>query len=223
MSLTLAKTWVNSVVRLPATRDDALHLLDQADREGVEATLILGPRLTVSGKCFLSRWDGRELIVRELTRAQQRDWSLDPKGLFQQLKATTLPKAGFFSEPLAALTISQIDGAGAYDGSTPLLGRCIVERTAISPRVIQNCALRAEYFRPDLSRQVTAMWYADRDLHGEQATWEFRFPPLFSNKNPRTCRGTLAVFFQLFTADDWANQAGCRRISNLADSIITLR
>lgn len=80
MSLSLAKTWVTAAVGQPAARADALRLLDQAASEGIEATLIVGPRLRSSGACFLARWDGRELVVRKLAHAQQQDWSVEPKG-----------------------------------------------------------------------------------------------------------------------------------------------
>jgi hypothetical protein len=223
MSLSLATTWVNATIRQPAPRADALRLLERAATEGVEGTLIVGPHLTISGKCFLARWDGRELVVRELTRAQQQDWSIKPQGLFQELRQPALPQAPYTTEPLVSLTIAQIENAGAHDGWTPLSGICVAEYAAAPYQVIRNCALRAEYFRPDLRRPITSMWYSDRDLNATQSPLHFRLSPLFSKRNPQTCRGTLVVFFQLFAADDWSANAGCRRISNVVDSVVTLR
>lgn len=222
MSLSLAKTWVNATLRQPAALADTLRLLDQAAAEGVEATLIVGPGLTTNGKCFLGRWDGRELVVRELNGVQQKEWSIEPKGLFRQLEPEALPQATFSTEPLVSLTVSNVEQADGHDGWTPLSGTCIAEH-AEPHSVIRNAALRAEYFRPDLQRQVTQMWYADRDLPSGQSKLHFRFAPLFSSKNPQTCRGTLVVLFQLFTADQWAKPVDCRRISNVADAVITLR
>lgn len=222
MSLSLAKSWVNATVGQQAARTDALRLLDQAAAEGVEATLIVGPGLTTNGKCFLGRWDGRELVVRELNGVQQKDWSVESKGLFRQLEPVALPQATFSTEPLVSLTVSAVDQANAHDGWTPLSGTCMVEH-AEPHRVIRNAALRAEYFRPDLQRQVTQMWYADRELPSGQSKLNFRFAPLFSNQNPHTRHGTLVVLFQLFTADQWAKPVGCWRISNVADAVITLR
>ena len=80
MSLSLAKSWANATIIKPAALDDALRLLDQAAAEGCEATLIAGPQLVKNGKCFLGRWDGRELVLRELGRTEQQDWSIDPEG-----------------------------------------------------------------------------------------------------------------------------------------------
>lgn len=223
MSLSLAKTWVNATVRQPAARADALRLLDRAASEDVEGTLIVGPRLSTTGKCFLARWDGRELVVRELTDAQQRDWSIDPHGLFQQLEPPALPGTAFSTENLVSLTVANIEGAEAHDGWTPLSGTCIAEFEAAPYQVIQNCALRAEYFRPDLPRQVTSMWYSNQDLNSAHIDLHFRFSPLFSQNNPQTCHGTLVVFLQLFTANDWSKKSGCRRISNVADAVIMLK
>ena len=222
MSLSLAKFWVNATVGEPAARDDALRLLEQAAAEGCEATLIAGPQLVKNGKCYLGRWDGRELVLRELSKTQQQDWSIEPRGLFRQLEPVALPQAKFSSEPLVSLTVSHVERADGHDGWTPLSGTSVVENTS-DHSVILNVALRAEHFRPDLGRQVTHMWYAQDDLHSGRTMLQFQFSPLLSNQNPHICHGTLVVFFQLFTADDWSKPAGCRRISNVADTIIRLR
>ena len=222
MSLSLAKSWVNATVGVPAARDDALRFLDQAAAEGCEATLIAGPKLVKNGKCFLGRWDGRELVVRELSKTQQQDWSIGHRSLFRQLERVGLPHAKFSSEPLVSLTVSHVERADEHDGWTPLLGTCVVENTA-AHSVIRNVALRAEYFRPDLDRQVTHMWYAEADLHSDRTTLQFQFSPLLCDNNPHICHGTLVVYVQLFTADDWSKPIDCRRISNVADTIIRLR
>ena len=222
MSLSLAKTWVNATVRQPAARADALRLLDRAASQSVEGTLIVGPRLSTTGKCFLGRWDGRELVVLELTDAQQQDWSVDPQGLFQQLEPPALPGTAFSTENLVSLTVAAVENVGAHDGWTPLAGTCVAEFETAPYQEIRNCALRAEYFRPDLPRQVTSMWYSQQDLNSARVDLHFQFSPLFSKNNPQTCHGTLVVFLQLFTADDWSNTSGCRRISNVADMVITL-
>ena len=223
MSLSLARTWVNATVGQPAARADALSLLAEAASQGVHGTLIVGPRLSTTGRCFLARWDGRELVVLELTDAQQRDWSVDPQGLFQQLEPPALPKGAFCTENLVSLTVTNIEGAADHDGSTPLCGTCIAEFEPAAFHVIHNCALRAEYFRPDLPRQVTSMWYSNQDLSSARVDLHFRFSPLFSRNNPQTCNGSLVVFLQLFTADDWTKKSGCRRISNVADTVIMLK
>ena len=116
MTISLAKTWVNARIRLPDAREDAVRLLDLAESENVEATLIVGPQLSTSGKCFFCRWDGRELVVRELTTLQQRDWSVNPQGLFKQLERPSFPKCPFSSEPTVALTVSSVEGDGPHDG-----------------------------------------------------------------------------------------------------------
>lgn len=223
MSLSLAKTWVNATVRQPAAQADALRLLDQAASQDVEGTLIVGPRLSTTGKCFLARWDGRELVVRELTDAQQRDWSIDPHVLFQQPEPPAFPGTAFFTENLVSLTVANVEGDGLQDGWTPLSGTCIAEFEAAPYQVIQNCALCAKYFRPDLTCQVTSMWYSNRDLNSPRADLRFQFSPLFSRDNPQSCHGALAIFLQLFAADDWSKKSGCRCISNVADAVITLR
>ena len=120
MTNSLAKTWVNAKIRLPAAREDSVRLFDLAESENVEATLIVGSQLSTCGKCFFCRWDGRELVVRELTTLQQRDWSVNPQGLFKQLERTSLPKCPFSSGTTVALTVSNVGGDGPHDGWAPL-------------------------------------------------------------------------------------------------------
>ena len=222
MSLSLAKSRVNATVGVPAARDDALRFLDQAAAQECEATLIAGPQLVKNGKCFLGRWDGRELVVRELAKTQQQVWSIDPKGLFRQLEPISVPRRKVSSEPLVSLTVSHVERADGHDGWTPLSGTWVIENTSVHS-LISNGALRAGYFRPDLRRQVTQMWYVRGFLHSGKTVLQFQFSPLFSDKNPHTCHGPLVVFFQLFTADDWIKPAGCRRISKVADTAIRLQ
>jgi hypothetical protein len=122
---------------------------------------------------------------------------------------------------LASLTVTRIENSESHDGWAPLSGTCSIEMD--SRQLIQNWALRAEYFHPELHRPVTSMWYQDMFLHAAQLNLDFHFSPLFSSNNPQPCRGLIAVFLQLFTADDWSLNIGCRCISNVAEAFVTLR
>jgi hypothetical protein len=68
------------MIRPQAAIDDALRLIEDASAQGLDGTLIAGPQLTVNGKCYLVRWDGRELVVLELTPSQQQNWDVKPAG-----------------------------------------------------------------------------------------------------------------------------------------------
>lgn len=222
MSLSLAKTWVSATVGQPAAQADALRLLDQAADEGVEATLIVGPRLTANGKCYLGRWDGRELVVLELTRGALREWNFNPQSLFQELHTPGTAMHNLTAEPLVGLADVQFDTSD-YDGWTPLSGKIGFEIDGPPHRAIENAALQAKYFRPDLRCAVTAMWYASVPVLSRGGELQFQFPPLFSDKNPSHVRGPLVVFVQMFTAENWVRRSGCRKVSNVTAAIITLR
>lgn len=222
MSLSLAKTWVEKTIGQPAARADALRLLNQAAVDGVDASLIVGPELSTDGKCYLARWDGLELVVLVLGQEQVDDWSINPKGLFQELHTEGIPMHDLTTEPLVALSISRIDKP-AYDGWTPLTGICQFEIDGPQHRAIENSALRVHYFRPDLPRPVTAMWYAAFPLRAPGGELRFCFPPLFSKHNPHHLFGTLVVFLQMFAAENWVNKSGCRKISNVTAAVVTLQ
>lgn len=200
-----------------------MRLLEQAAAQGVEGTLIVGPLLSTTCKCYLARWDGRELVVRQLTEMQQQDWSIDPKGLLKQLEQPTWPGIEIPTEYLVSLTVDHVNLDSGYDGATPLSGTCIVEFEGAAFHVISRCALRIAYFHPNLPRQVTAMWYADQNISTTRADLHFQFSPLFSPNNPQSFRGALVIYLQLFTADNWKERSGCRRISNVADHVIVVK
>lgn len=222
MSLSLARTWIRKTIQQPGARDDALRLVEQAAAERVDGTLIVGPRLSANRKCYLARWDGEELVVLELMRRDQREWNVNPQGLFQELHSPDTALHNLTTEPLVALADIQFD-TPIYDGWTPLSGKVGFEIDAPPHRAIENAALRAKYFRPDLRRSVTAMWYANAPVLSPGGELRFQFPPLFSDKNPSHVRGPLVVFLQMFTAEDWVRRSGCRKVSNVTATVITLR
>jgi hypothetical protein len=222
MSLSLGQTWVRKVIGPRRAREDALRLIEQAAAEKADATLIVGPGLSSNSKCYLARWDGWELAVLELGRVQQEDWNVDPHGLYQELHPAEMPLQEPVAEPLVSLAEARI-GAPTYDGWTPLSGTCRFAMDQSQLSGIRSGAVRVQYFRPDLPRPVTAMWYADTILVAPGGELRFRFPPLFSDKNPHHLRGALVVFLQLFTAENWATKSGCRKISNVTFTLVTLQ
>ena len=127
------------------------------------------------------------------------------------------------SKRLVSLTFEQSEAPAVYDGSTPWSGTCTVEKDDATHQPYSGCAMRAEYFRPDLPRRVTAMWYEDQYLIAKTTKLRFRFPPLFSQHNPQTYRGAMIVFLQLFMAENWSGNSGCHRISNVAQVAFTVR
>lgn len=223
MSLSLARVWVTSTIRQPQAKSEALRLLDQAAKENVDATLIVGAELSTTGRCYLGRWDGRELTVIELAEEQQRDWKINRLGLFSQLEPARDDVGARSDEPPVSLSILSVDGAGDHDGWQPLSGSCLAELDQVPLHPIGNCALRAEYFRPDLARSVTCYWYLNSDLASRRTELKFRLPPLFTENNAQCGRGPLAVFLQLVSAENWEARTECRRFSNVAAVIVTLR
>ena len=221
MSLSVAKTWVQKAVKHEQAQAEAIRLFEEIDTENVDGTLIVGSGLSVNGRCYLVRWDGEEFVIFELAQDEQRQWGIDPHGLFRQLHAPAMEMRGLTRQPLVGLADVQFD-APTYDGWTPLTGKIRFETTELPYQLLDNVALRIKYFRPDLARAVTSMWYADAPLLPPSGELRFRFPALFSDENPSHVRGPLIVFLQMFAADDWVKVRGCRKISNVTVASVTL-
>lgn len=221
MSLLLAKTWIQKSIGSPSARTAALRLLEEAAARQVDATLIVGPGLSANGKCYLVRWDGEELTVLELGAVPQADWNVNSLGLYQKLHPSELPLRKALAELRVSLTDVQF-AEPAQDGRVPLVGTCRYRLDNPPHGGIANGALRAQYFRPDLPRQVTALWYVDAFLPASGGSLRFSFSPLFSDKNPDYLHGTLALFLQMFTAENWVTMSGCRKISNVTSAMVTL-
>jgi hypothetical protein len=219
----LGETWIQKMVGPPAAREDALRHFEQATAQQAEATLIVGSQLSTSGKCYLARWDGLELVVLELDRSMQADWRVNPRGLHLQLH---LPEVPLLAEPASmapgSLTDVRID-VPVHNAWTPLTGTCRFEMDAVSHPTCGSPALRLQYYRPDLPRRVTVMWYADSFLPEAGGELRFQFPPLFSAKNPQPIQGGLVLFLQLLTAADWSAWRDCRKASNVAATIIRIQ
>src|SRR5688500_5137569 len=91
MSMSLGQAWIQKAISKRTPQGEALRALEQAYAPGAEGTLIVGWRLTTSGRCYLARWDGWELTVLELDQAQQKEWNVNPMSLYQELRPISLP------------------------------------------------------------------------------------------------------------------------------------
>ena len=222
MSLSLANTWVRTAIRHPGAQADALRLLDRAAASNSEATLIAGCELTTNGRTYLGRWDGRELVVLELPTGLQRIWGIDPQALVQQMEAPAIATPILTSEPVVTISNARVDERPWYSGDTALLGTCRYEFDGPKVQIMLGCALRAEYFRPNLPHQNTAMWYLDEPLWELRGSLHFGFPPPLAG-NRMELAGTVLLFLQMFDSDDWAKNVGTRRVSNVTPVLATLR
>jgi hypothetical protein len=221
MSLSLANLWIQQSIRSRAARDEAWQLLASATRDGIDGTLIVGPKLSVNGRCYLARWDGEELVVLELTDQQQSSWNVQPRGLYRELHGSGMPMPGLVSERLVTLAFIRLD-TPTYDAWAPLSGACRVQIERPGPLRLENLAIRAKYFRPGMKSSVTAMSYTSALLVAPGGEMKFQFPPLISPHQPYPASGPLLIFLQLFSADDWVAVSGCRKISNILPAMIQL-
>ena len=222
MSLAVAEAWVRSAIRQPAAQQDALRLFEQASSDQVDATLIVAPELTKKRRSYLVRWTGRETVVLELSPHQQNSFGLVPFAMFKQLEARNT-MSEIPCQPWVTLSSIRFDTANSYDCSQPLTGRCTYSVDESETKSLWRCALRAEYFRPDMPRPITAFWYIDAPPSPPQGELNFRFTPIRSVMNPVDFSGPLVLFLQLCSAQDWVRQQGLQRISNVTAAVIEIR
>jgi hypothetical protein len=221
MSLALARTWIEKMIRQPNARADALGLFQRSAAESVDGTLIVGPRLSTNGKCYLARWDSEEFVVLELDEDVQAAWKVDPKALFRELHGAETSMLDVVTNRLMSISDIRFDSA-VHDSWTPLSGRLRIEGPPAS-RAITNLAVRAKYFRPDLPRSIETMWYPESQAMETSGELRFRFPAAFSEKNPCQLNGPLVVFLQMFAAADWVRVSKCQKVSNVASAIVRIR
>lgn len=219
MSLDTAITWARYALRSPAAQQDVVRLFERAAADGVEATVIAAPELTVRTKGYLARWTGTELMVLEISAGQQQSLGVRPSALFQQLEPKiSIPEIP--AKPWVTVSDITLKSGDVQDCYLPLAGSCKYAVDDGEDRLLCQCAFRANYFRPDLPRTITAFSFVDAAPLSRQAELGFRFIPITSSAQPVRIRGTVVVFIQLCTASDWARQRDCQRISNVTATAV---
>ena len=212
MSLSIARSWVRKAIRPDAVQKQALALLDRAHAEGVEATMIVGKNVATSRRCYVARCTRREVIVLELPESLQATFQVIPNGLFQHLPTLTTECAP--CEPWVEIREAHIEPVPGDDPKVEWSGTCNYEIRTGDERVLNRCALCAEYFRPDMRRDIKAWWYFDQIYVKPSGQLSFRFPRFESFGNSVGVVGPTILFLQLFTAANWARKQGVQKISN---------
>lgn len=210
MSLQLAIAWIERELRFAAARTGARRLLQQAAAAGAEASLIAAPELTTSGKCLLARWTGYELVVVELTEAQQRGLGLEASQLIQCEDRPGLPPD---LPPQQQTSLDRVRLIRAtHSCRQPMEGICSVKLDQGTGLPIEKCALRVKYFSPEMPSAITHYWHLNYPLMSS-GDLRFSLPPFAQNELTPLVR-TIVLFCQLVTAADWTRPAGCQPISN---------
>jgi len=209
-------------IRFPQAAWDVEDLFNKAEAQGVDATIIAAPELTTNGRGCVARWTGDEMIVLELSPKQLSGFGIQPGMLVREISS---PGPGWELPHAYRVSLSdiKIDRADQIDAHSPLTGQCIYEYDDPADEFISASGLQIRYFRPDLNRQVPEYWYPiDSPFVPLKGTFQFSYPPLFSDTDTKSLKGTMVVFFQLLTGRDWHSVKGCRRVSNIAASVVEL-
>ncbi len=222
MSIELAKAWVERTLSHQQPRRNVCRLLDQASAEGKQTTVLIDRGLTVNGKGWLLRWTGSEVAVLELTQRQQASLGVGSGTIVQHLQADA-QRIELPPERRLTLSNAQPELAGDYDPRTPLTGKIMIACEDSVRRPIERCALQVEYFRPDLSVQVTGYWHIDLPILADRRELRFSFPPLTSEKKLLDVSGTVFLFLRMFTADEWTHLRGLQCISNITIAAVDVR
>jgi hypothetical protein len=212
MSLKLAEIWVAAAFRGLPSAQDARQLFERAAEEGVEATLMAAPELLNNDKCCLVHSTGHELVVLELSAAQQRAFGVEPSTMIQELEPPAQPRE---LPPVRHVGLStvRIDDPVQHDVREPLTGVFTYEMNDPTSGPALRCALRVRYYHPRRRCRVTG--YSHRDLAPPRGELPFSFDPLASPQNPDPPRGPVVLFFQLVAAQSWTVLTTSQRISNV--------
>jgi hypothetical protein len=217
MSLRLAEIWIASAFRGSRSAQDAVNLFEQAEADGVEATLVMAPELMNNGKCCLAHWTGHELAVLELTPVQQQAFGIEPNTMVQELEPLSQPRE---LPPIRHVNLSEvrIDNSRQHDFHKPLTGVFTYEMTGPPSGPVLRCALRVKYFHPRGMCRITGFFHGS--LSPPQGKLPFSFDPLAAGHNPDPWRGPLVLFFQLVAAQSWTVLTTSQRISNVLARVI---
>ena len=116
--------------------------------------------------------------------------------------------------PCVTLSEVRLNTSESCGVSEPISGECRCSFDDPTSSGFLFCALRAEYFRPDLSRQGHAYFYVDEPIVPPSGVLLFRFASVSSLFHSTELRGAIVLFLELFTASDWSTRKGIHRISN---------
>lgn len=227
MSIELVVAWAVRTLRFPQAVQDAVGMFEQAARDGHQATLLVSDQLTKDRKGWLARWTGNEVVVVELPPHHQAGLGLLPGVMCRHVEG----RADLSPRPLIQrLTLSDVavDDAKGVQADRPLVGSCSISFDGPPYEALDRCALRAEYFQPDLSGQVTGYWHLNGPIRSGRAEHRFSLPPLLtriteSRNQPPVVSGSLVLFLQMVTADDWRNLAGLRPVSNTTAALVEIQ
>jgi hypothetical protein len=221
MTLSVAKAWVDSVIRHPQPQKDMMRSFEQAAKNQVFATLLVGKGLTRTHKAFLVRWDGLELVVVELHEQLQQIWNVDPNGILAHLSARGMILPVVATVPIVGITEVDFEGKWMHQGTTPLTGTCRYQYESRPLVPDTQWAVRLNYFHPDWKNGDCAMMSYLFQPWEDAGTFNFRFPPFRRADNPvGDVKGPVALFLQVFAADDWVKFHNCRKISNVASALL---
>lgn len=217
MSLKLAETWVAAAFRGLRSAQDAMQLFEKAADEGVEATLVAAPELMNNGKGCLVHWTGHELVVLELSLAQQRAFEIEPNTMVQELEPQAQPPE---LPPIRHVDLSaiQIDDDRHHDVGRRLTGTFTCAMNDPASSLSLRCALRVRYYHPRRPCRVTGYSHVNQAL--SRGELPFSFDPLASPRNPDPPRGPFVLFFQLVAAQSWTVLTTCQRISNVLVRVV---
>jgi hypothetical protein len=217
MSLQLAQTWVASAFRGRQSAQDAMNLFEQAQADGVEATLVMAPELMNNGKCCLAHWTGHELVILELAHKQQQAFGIEPNTMIQELEPLAQPRE---LPPIRHVNLSdvRIDNCRQHNFHRPLTGMFTYDMTGARNGPPLQCALRVRYFHPRGLCRVTGSF--NGKLSPPRGELAFSFDPPAGGHNPDPWRGPLVLFFQLVAAQSWTVLTTSQRISNVLVRVI---
>ena len=223
MSLSLTRSWARSAIHHPEGLSKTLEFFEQANNR--TCTVVVGRDLNPAHRAYLARWDGIDLVVQELTAEMQQAWNIRPTALILQRDSEDTLLAVVSTERRYSLSVEQIRLVTGDAGQMCVKGICRYACDSPAPLDF-GCAIQAHYFRPNIGaatrRQHSGLCPVDRILGSPGGILPFEFDLPWLDRTDLSQRQPLALFLQIFTAENWEQAWNCRRMSNLTSAFVEI-
>lgn len=221
-SINLPTLWASRTIRRPSTEGMVARTLNNAMQSEARAIVLLSDSETKDGKGWLVRCARGEFLCLELSPRHLA--GLGKKGGGVCTVIGTSPDHPIDQQVISlGLSEVSVETPERLRADRSTVGYCRIEHRSSSLDILENAALRAEYFHPELLSRISVYSKFREPIQPGDSWRRFKLPSIVSEWTCKAPQGTFVIFFQVVTALDWADLNSVYPISNTSAMIIKLR
>lgn len=221
-SINLPTAWASRTIRSPSTAESVARTLRDAMQTQRRVIVLVSKKLTKDGKGWLVRCTSGELLCLELSPRHLVGLGISDGGICTVNHPSPDHPTDHQVIDLGLSEVS-IENPERLRADRSTVGYCRIEHRGSSPDILENAALRAEFFHPELLSPISVYSKFQKPIQPGVSQRRFKFRSIVSDWTPRAPQGTFVIFFQVVTALDWANLDSVYPISNPSAMIVKLR